>query len=119
MLSSIEGAAVMSIVIQGVNNEFATIPGVIEDVLHVVLNVKGIVVKNSTGKPGKMSLSIKGEGVVRASDITCDEHLEVINKDHVIANLSDGGSLDIDFFVENGSWVSACTVASRQITAVR
>lgn len=102
MLSSIEGAAVTSAVIAGVNNEFSTIPGVIEDVLHVVLNIKGIVVKNKTGQPGKMNLSIRGEGVVRASDISCDEHLEVVNKDHVIANLAADGSLDIEFHVEMG-----------------
>lgn len=102
LLSSIEGSAVTSVVIQGVNNEFATIPGVIEDVLNVSLNIKGIVVRNKTGKPGKMRISIKGEGPVRASDITADEHLEVVNKDHLIANLAEDGKLEMEFFVESG-----------------
>jgi DNA-directed RNA polymerase subunit alpha len=102
MLSSVEGAAVTSVVIDGVNNEFASIPGVVEDVLQVVLNIKGIVVKNSTGQSGKMRLSAKGEGPVTAASITTDEHLEVVNKDHVIAHLAVDGSLEIDFFVEMG-----------------
>lgn len=102
LLSSIEGTAVTSVVIQNVNNEFSTIPGVVEDVLHIVLNIKGIVVRNTTGEPGKMTISIKGEGPVRASDITADEHLEVVNKDHLIANLAEDGRLDIEFFVESG-----------------
>lgn len=102
MLSSIEGAAVTSVVIDGVNNEFASIPGVVEDVLQVVLNIKGLVVKNSTGQSGKMRLSVKGEGPVLASSITTDEHLEIVNRDHVVAHLAVDGSLEIDFFVEMG-----------------
>ena len=56
ILSSVEGSAVTSVIIKGVNNEFSTIKGVIEDTLHVLLNIKGIVVKNKTGEPGKMRL---------------------------------------------------------------
>jgi DNA-directed RNA polymerase subunit alpha len=102
MLSSIEGSAVTSIVIKGVNNEFSALKGVVEDSLHVLLNIKGIVVKNTTGVPGKLYLSKRGEGPVRVGDIKCDEHLEVVNKDHVIAHLSADGELDIEFFVETG-----------------
>jgi len=102
MLSSIEGAAVTSIVIEGVNNEFCSMPGVMEDVLQIVLNVKQIVVVNSTGETGKMKVVKKGPGPVRAGDIVCDEHMEVVNKDHVIANLAVDGKLDIEFFVEMG-----------------
>ena len=102
MLSSVEGAAVTSVTIKGVNNEFATVPGVLEDVLHIVLNVKGIVVKNTTGQPGKMRLHVKGEGAARVADISADEHLEVINSDHVIANLAADGELEMEFFVEMG-----------------
>ena len=102
MLSSIEGAAVTSIVIEGVNNEFATIPGVVEDVLQVVLNIKGLVVQNNTGESGKMRLIKKGAGPVTAVDIVCDDHMEVINKDHVIAHLAVDGKLDIEFLVEMG-----------------
>ena len=102
VLSSIEGAAVTSIIIKGVNNEFATLPGVIEDVLHLLLNIKEIVVKSTTGKSGTMKLSIKGQPVVTVSDIVADEHLEIVNKDHVLAHLATDGELDIAFFVESG-----------------
>ncbi len=102
VLSSIEGSAVTSVFIKGVNNEFATIKGVIEDVLNVLLNVKNIVIKNKTGAPGKMYLSIKGEGVAKVADIKADDHLELINKEHIIAHLAVDGDLDIEFFVEAG-----------------
>jgi DNA-directed RNA polymerase subunit alpha len=102
ILSSIEGASVTSVIIKGVNNEFSTIKGVIEDTLQVLLNIKEIVIKNSTGLPGKMHLNLKGEGVARVSDITADDHLELINKDHVIAHLAVDGDLEIEFSVEMG-----------------
>lgn len=102
MLSSIEGSAVTSVIIKGVNNEFSTLKGVVEDVLQVVLNIKSIVIKNETGQPGKMRVSKRGEGVVSAADITTDSHLEVVNKKHLLAHLSPDGELDIEFFVEAG-----------------
>lgn len=102
MLSSVEGSAVTSVIIKGVNNEFSTLKGMHEDVLLVILNIKGIVIKNETGLPGKMHLSVKGKKVVTVADITTDEHLSVINKDHVIANLGPDAELDIEFFVEVG-----------------
>jgi DNA-directed RNA polymerase subunit alpha len=102
MLSSIEGSAVTSVIIKGVNNEFSTLKGVVEDVLQVVLNIKSIVVKNKTGEPGTMHLTAEGEGVVRGGDIVADEHIEIINKDQVIAHLGHDGKLDIQFFVESG-----------------
>ncbi len=102
MLSSIEGSAVTSVIIKGVNNEFSTLKGVVEDILHVLLNLKGIVVKNSTGLPGKMYLHKKSEGPVKVADIKTDDHLTVINKDYVIAHLATDGELEIEFFVETG-----------------
>lgn len=102
MLSSVEGCAVTSVIIKGVNNEFSSLEGVIEDTLHILLNIKGLILKNKTGQPGKMSISIKGEGVARASDIKTDEHLEVINKDHILAHIAHDGELDIQFSVEMG-----------------
>lgn len=102
MLASVEGSAVTSVYIKGVNNEFSVIKGVIEDTLHVLLNIKGIVVKNTTGVPGSMRLIKKGEGAVTAADIEADAHLEVINKDHIIAHLAVDGELEIDFTVDSG-----------------
>ena len=102
LLASVEGSAVTSVVIKGVNNEFSSLPGVVEDAMQVALNIKEIVIRNKTGLPGKMSLKLEGESVAKVSDIEADEHLELVNLDHVIAHLSDGGSLEIDFFVESG-----------------
>lgn len=102
ILSSIEGSAVTSVIINGVNNEFSTIKGVIEDTLQLLLNIKQIVVKNNSGHPGKMRLHISGEAVVRVSDIEADEHLELINKDLILAHLSPDADLEIEFFVESG-----------------
>ena len=103
MLSSIEGSAVTSVIIKGVNNEFSTIKGVIEDVLQLTLNIKEIVIKNDTGAPGKMHLHVSGKDQATADDITTeDEHLKVVNKDHVIANIATDGELDIEFFIESG-----------------
>ncbi len=102
ILSSVEGSAVTSVVIKGVNNEYSTLKGVTEDVLHILLNIKEIVIANKTGEPGKMILSSKGEGVVKVADIQTDDHFELVNKDHVIAHLATDGELDIEFFVETG-----------------
>ncbi|PCI73715.1 DNA-directed RNA polymerase subunit alpha [Candidatus Dependentiae bacterium] len=102
MLSSVEGSAVTSIVIKGINNEFSTVKGVIEDVLHMILNIKGIVIKNNTGEPGKMTLNCSGEMVAKSGDIIADDHLEVLNKDHIIANLGKDAELSIEFAVEMG-----------------
>jgi len=102
LLSAIEGSAVTSVVIKGINNEFSTIPGVIEDAMQVFLNIKGIIIRNKEGKPGKMRLLVKGEAAVRVADIVADDHLELINKDYVIAHVAPDGELDIEFFVEAG-----------------
>ena len=102
LLGGIEGSAVTSVIIKGVNNEFATLPGVIEDIMQLLLNIKQIVIKNNENKPGKMTLSVSGKATVTVADIQADEHLEFVNKDLVLAHLSDEGSLDIEFFVESG-----------------
>lgn len=102
LYGGIEGSAVTSVIIQGVNNEFSSLPGVVEDAMQVALNIKEIVIRNTTGKPGKMRLVVKGDAVARVADIQADEHLELINKDHIIARVAAGGTLDIEFFVEAG-----------------
>lgn len=102
LLSAVEGAAVTSVIVNNVNNEFSAIPGVVEDAMQLVLNIKEIVIRNTDGRPGKMRLKLKGEATATVADIEADAHLELINKDHVIAHVAAGGELDIEFFVENG-----------------
>jgi len=102
LLGSIEGSAVTAVTIRGVNNEFAAVSGVIEDAMQLVLNIKDIVIRNTTGKPGAMRMVVKGERAATVADITADDHLELVNKDHVIGHVAAGGVLDIEFFVESG-----------------
>jgi len=104
LLAAVEGSAVTSVIIKGVNNEFATLPGVIEDVMQILLNIKQIVIRNKTGKSGKMHLKISGKTNDKATvnDIVADKHLELVNKSHVLAHLAKDGELDITFFVDSG-----------------
>jgi len=102
LLSSVEGAAVTSVIIKGINNEFSAIPGVVEDAMQLILNIKEMVIRNKEGKPGKMHLRIEGQADARVGDIVADGHLELLNKDLVLAQVAAGGVLDIQFFVEMG-----------------
>src|SRR5438477_985244 len=102
LLSGVEGSAVTSVVIKGVNNEFSAITGVVEDAMQVILNIKNIVIRNKEGKPGKMRLTKNGEAQATVADIVADDHLELVNKDYVLANVAFDGELDIEFFVEPG-----------------
>lgn len=102
LLGGIEGAAVTSVIIKGVNNEFSVVPGVVEDALQLCLNIKQIVIKSTTGQAGKMTLKIDGEQTVTVANIQADEHLQLVNQQHVLAHIAPGGSLEIEFFVEPG-----------------
>ncbi|MBQ2575908.1 MAG: DNA-directed RNA polymerase subunit alpha [Lachnospiraceae bacterium] len=99
MLSSLPGAAVSSVKIEGVLHEFSSIPGVKEDVTEIIMNLKSLAIKNSstTNEPKVAYVEFEGEGVVRASDIQCDPDIEIINKDQVIATC---GAKDAKLFME-------------------
>src|SRR5204863_8164611 len=88
LLSGVEGSAVTSVVIKGVNNEFSAIPGVVEDAMQLLLNIKNIVIRNKKGVAGTMRLTKKGESEVRVADIVADSHLELVNKDYVLAHVA-------------------------------
>mgnify|MGYP004607163483 CR=1 FL=1 len=92
MLSSLPGAAVSRVKIEGVLHEFSSIPGVKEDVTEIIMNLKSLAIKNmsSTNEPKTAYIEIEGEGVVRASDIQCDQDIVIVNSDQVIATLSGG-----------------------------
>jgi DNA-directed RNA polymerase subunit alpha len=102
LLGGIEGSAVTAVIIKGVNNEFSALPGVIEDAMQIILNCKQIVIRNKTGHAGKMKLVVHGQAQATVNDIKADDHLELINKDLVLAQVAQGGTLDIEFFVEQG-----------------
>lgn len=90
MLSSLPGAAVSQIKIEGVLHEFSSIPGVKEDVSEIIMNIKSLAIKNNseTNEAKTAYIEFEGEGVVRASDIQCGQDIEILNPDLVIATLS-------------------------------
>lgn len=92
MLSSLPGAAVSMVKIEGVLHEFSSIPGVKEDVTEIIMNLKSLAIRNnsSTNEPKTAYVEFEGEGVVRASDIQVDSEVEILNPDQVIATLSGG-----------------------------
>ncbi len=102
MLSSLPGSAITSVKIDGVSHEFQTIDGVREDVALIILNLKGIVIKNHTDEPKVIRLNANTEGVVTAGDIEHDSDIEILNPDKEIATLSKGGKLVMEMTVGNG-----------------
>ena len=103
LLSSIEGSAIVAFRIEGASHEFTTIPGVKEDVIDIMLNVKNIRVKAFSDKPIELRLEKKGAGVVTAADIKTIDDVEVVNPDQVICTIDDPKkSVLIDFVVETG-----------------
>lgn len=102
MLSSMPGSAIVAVKIDGVAHEFQTIEGIVEDVTTIILNLKNIVVKNHSDEDKTMHLYVDSEKTVTAADIETDADVEVINKDQVIATVSKGGKLDMEFIVSNG-----------------
>ncbi|CAA9367826.1 MAG: DNA-directed RNA polymerase alpha subunit [uncultured Nocardioidaceae bacterium] len=108
LLSSIPGAAVTSIRVDGVLHEFSTIPGVRQDVTEVILNLKQLVVSSEHDEPVTMYLRKQGQGEVTAADIAPPAGVEVHNPELVLATLNDKGKLDMELVVERGrGYVSA------------
>jgi len=102
LLSSLEGSAVTRVKIQGVQHEISTIPGVVEDVTDIILNIKSLVVKNASDLPRTIRINRQDKGVVLAKDIITDPDVEIINADHVIATLTDDVPFVVEMTVENG-----------------
>ena len=102
LLSSLEGSAVTQIKIHGAQHEFTTLPGVVEDMTDVVLNVKSLVVKNYTDQTKVLRIEKNTRGVVTGADVQTDETVEIINKNHVIATLTDDVPFVMEMVVENG-----------------
>lgn len=102
LLSSLEGSAVTQIKIRGSEHEFTTIPGVMEDVADIVLNVKSLVVKKHTDETRVITVERSTAGSVTGADVNADADIEVIDKSHVIATLTDDVPFFIEMVVENG-----------------
>ena len=102
LLSSLPGSTASSVKIEGVHHEFQTLEGVYEDVTTIILNLKGVVFKNHSKETKVLHLHADKEGEVTAADIEEIADVEVVNKDKVIAHLSEGATLDMDITVTNG-----------------
>ncbi|HVJ47509.1 DNA-directed RNA polymerase subunit alpha [Desulfitobacterium sp.] len=108
LLSSLPGTAVTAIKIEGVLHEFSTVPGVLEDVTDIILNLKSLALKGYTDEMKILRLEAKGEGVIRAADIITDADIEVLNPDLKIATLDKDARLYIEMTAERGrGYVSA------------
>ena len=108
LLSSLKGAAVTSVRIEGVLHEFSTIPGVSEDVTEIILNLKQLIVKLKGEEPKTIHIKARGEREVRAVDIIRDDQVEILNPQLHIATLNEEGRLEMDIEVGSGKgYVSA------------
>ena len=102
LLSSLEGAAVSKIRIEGVLHEFSIIEGIVEDVPEIILNIKGVAIKKKVKEPIKITLDIKGPKVLTAGDLELDTDIEVTNKDHYIATLNEDAQLYMELEIVSG-----------------
>ena len=102
LLSRIPGAAITSVRIEGVQHEFSTISGVVEDVVDIILNLKGVVLRIEVDGPQTLYLSAKGKGDVTAGDIKAPAGVEIVNAAHHLASLSSSGKLEIEMTCERG-----------------
>ena len=102
LLSSMTGCAIVEVEIDGVEHEYSTIEGIQEDVMEILLNLKGVAVVMEGRDETTVTLNAQGPCVVTAADIECDSHLEVVNPDHVIATISGKTSLNMQLRVLRG-----------------
>jgi len=102
LLSSVEGSAVTSVKIEGVAHEFSSIPGVVEDVTQIVLNIKRLVIRCHTATPKPIFIKVHRKGDVTAKDIVADETIDIINPNLHIATLTKNTKLDIEMEVGRG-----------------
>src|SRR5437660_3920243 len=102
LLSSLEGSAVTRVKSQGVQHEVTTIPGVVEDVIDIILNIKSLVVKNTSDQTKTIRIDRHERGVVTAGMILADDAVQIINPEHVIATLTDDVPFVVEMTVENG-----------------
>jgi DNA-directed RNA polymerase subunit alpha len=102
LLSSLEGSAITQIKLHGAQHEFSSLPGVVEDATDIVLNVKSLVVKNYSDQTRVVRIEKNQKGPVTGADVRTDEQVEVINKDHLIATLTEDVPFLLEMVVENG-----------------
>ncbi|MEL6228492.1 MAG: DNA-directed RNA polymerase subunit alpha [Cyanobacteria bacterium J06656_5] len=118
LLSNLEGAAITAVRMAGANHEFATIPGVREDVLDIILNLKEVVLKTYTNQPQIGRLAVQGPATVTAAHFELPAEVELINPDHYVASVAQGHTLEMEFRVENGRGYRAVSNNRDEATAL-
>ena len=114
LLSSLQGAAVTSIQIDGVLHEFSSIPGMIEDVTDFILNIKSLAIKLNSDQPKKMSLKASGPGEVKASEIETGSEIEIINPDLILCHLDKSAKINLELTVQNGKGYVAAELHKKE-----
>tara|TARA_R110000868_G_scaffold330887_3_gene591876 strand:+ start:371 stop:1369 length:999 start_codon:yes stop_codon:yes gene_type:complete len=114
LLSSMPGAAVTEVKIEGVEHEYSSVAGVQEDVVEILLNLKGVSIKMHDRQEVMLKLSKQGPGILTAGDIQTEHDVEIINPEHVIAHLNESGSLDMTLTVQLGRGYQPSTIRSRK-----
>ena len=102
LLSDLEGAAITAIKIEGVPHEFSTVPGVVEDVIDIILNLKGLVLRSYSNDPKTIKLTVSRSGAITGADIATDAEVEIVNQNWYLATLNDGATLEMEMMVEKG-----------------
>jgi DNA-directed RNA polymerase subunit alpha len=102
LISSLQGAAIVSVKFDGVLHEFSTLPGIVEDISDIILNLKAVRLKIHGEEPRTIKINAGGEGVVKAKDLICDPHVEILNPDQLLATLSPDGKLKAEMQVKMG-----------------
>jgi DNA-directed RNA polymerase subunit alpha len=102
LLSSLEGSAVTQIKLHGAQHEFSSLPGMIEDVTEIVLNIKSLVVKNHSEQTRVVRIEKNTKGPITGADVRTDDQIEVINKDHHIATMTEDVNFLLEMVIENG-----------------
>jgi DNA-directed RNA polymerase subunit alpha len=102
LLSSLQGASIISVRVKGVLHEFSTIPGVTEDVTDIILNLKGVLINLHGHEPRNIRIVKKGVGIIKAGDIITDSNVEILNPDHYIASCGKEADVEMDMVVAMG-----------------
>jgi DNA-directed RNA polymerase subunit alpha len=118
LLSSLEGSAVTQVKLHGVQHEFSTLPGMVEDVTDIVLNIKSLVVKSYSEQTRVVRIEKNTRGPILGADVICDDQVEVINKNHLIATLTEDVPFLLEMVIENGRGYVPATEHTPQIQEI-
>lgn len=118
LLSSLEGSAIVQVKVRGVQHEFMTIPGVVEDITDVMLNIKSLVIKNYSDHTQVLHIDRRTKGVVTGADILTNDQVEVLNKDLILATLTEDVPFVVEMIVENGRGYLPATERMEQLQEI-